>query len=42
MFREKKQREELIAVLVSLGLALLKGGAAIATGTLSLLASALD
>ncbi len=40
--QEKKQREELIAVSVSLVLALLKGSIAIWTGALSLLASALD
>ncbi len=40
--QEKKQREELIAVGVSLGLAVLKGSAALWTGTLSLFASALD
>lgn len=42
IFIEKKQREELIAVLLSLALALLKGSIAIWTGALSLLASALD
>lgn len=38
----KKQQEELIAVCVSLGLAILKGFAALWTGSLSLLASAFD